>query len=721
MKDLQQKLVAMFRVESKEHVEAIRASLAKLEGAEAKGELEEAFRRAHSLKGAARAVGYRDVETISHRLETAFSRVREGRLVLGAAGRIVIERVLDGIEDLVTGTKRPATGQRPSASALADIQALLGEEPEEPSPAPSAPALSFPGSETRKIDTVRVSTESLDRLSRSIGQLSVETLRHSEVERELSGLVKDLAAIKKSVEQVRRSSRSKRSLEHDLGNLESQVRSLSRQASAVRRLQQRSNRSSHILAEHLQDELREARMVPAQSLLEGFGKMVRELAHQAGKEIDFRATGLEVRADREVLETLKDGLMHLLRNAVSHGIEPPGDRRAQGKSPVGQIRLEMKSEANRLRVAVEDDGRGLETERIVETAARLGLGEPSVLRTLPPTQLYDFLFQPGFSTTSGVSVLAGRGMGLSVVAETVSRLRGEVMVEPGPISGTSFRISLPLTASAQRVLLVTCRDETFGIPVDGVEKVLRVSQQEIKMVEGRATLTVGGKATPLLSLSYLLGTNGAVTLSHGGGLPVVVLHSEKRRGAVAVESFLGELEGVIRHLGPRFSHLRGLAGGLVLADGTVSLVLNPSELIDRLYKSNGSPVRQEIQPRQQEHQPLILVVDDSITTRTLEKSILEAHGYRVGVAVDGVEALTRLRAESFDLVIADIQMPRLDGFALLEALKKDRRLSDIPVIIVSSMESREEQERGLSLGADAYIGKGKFDQRNLLDTIRKVL
>ena len=728
MKDLRQKLLATFQIEHKEHLERIRSILAQLEqqdGAPPSADLDEAFRRAHSLKGAARVVDLRPVETLAHRLESLFSRVREGGVHLNRPLLDVVHIVLDATEDWVGALSENRTPPD-TTRALRAIESALGMESEAPEIQTDSP---LPARPFRKFDTVRVNTETLDRLLRSMGQLVAETLRQELVTKQLRDINREVGELEREWERVRTVSGAPlRRLVNEPGLarlaryielVERQVHSLSGQTRAALLFQQRSSWSLRQLGEELQKEVKQARMVPAESVYEGFHKMVRDLARDMGKDVEFRVSGLEVEADRLVLEALKDPLMHLLRNAITHGIEIPTDRMHRGKNPVGRVTLRMEAQGNRLRLVVEDDGRGVDLKRVAEVALQRGLLTEAEAAAPSARELAGLIFQPGFSTSDVVTELSGRGMGLSVVHEAVQRLQGEADVQPTENEGTSIRLSVPLSISTLRLLLVACQGQTFCMPAHAIEQLCRIKVKDLQTVEGRPVVCLEGKQIPLMTLA------SALELGESGAqkeiLPIMVLRSAGRRMAVVVDDFLAERDALIKDLGISLPSNGKLAGGILNADGSVALVLNPAGIIEAFQQSNGKPAFAMTTPAAEERGGTILVVDDSITTRTLERSILEAHGYQVRVAVDGVEALEQLRARPADLVIADIQMPRMDGFTLLAEIKKDQRLAQTPVVIVSSLERREEQERGLALGADAYIVKRKFDQQELLEAIRQIL
>lgn len=463
-------------------------------------------------------------------------------------------------------------------------------------------------------------------------------------------------------------------------------------------------------------------MVPVEGLLEGYRKMVRDLARDQSKEIEFHATCAGAQADRRVLEALKDPLLHLLRNAVSHGIETPRERAAKGKPSAGRVTVRIDTHGQRLTIAIQDDGGGLDLSRIAEVAVRDGILTEAAAAQSSPQDLAGLLFRPGFSTARSVTDLSGRGMGLSVVYEAVRRLQGDLDLRPVDGGGTMMRLSVPLSIATQRLLLVRCAGQLLAIPMHGVERLHRIPRSRVQTIAGRPTVVFNRRPIPLWGMRQLLDLEQDPKTGAPDILPILVVRSGSRKVAVLVDEFLREADAVVQDLRPAACRVAKISSAALLEDGEIAFVLNPMDLMESpAHAQPLLPARSAAPELPPKAAPSILVVDDSLTTRTLEKSILEAHGYQVRVAVDGVEALAALREEAPGLVIADVEMPRLNGFGLLEAMKKDESLSRIPVIIVTSLERREDQERGLALGADAYIVKRKFDQQELLSVIRQIL
>jgi two-component system chemotaxis sensor kinase CheA len=743
LKDIRQRLLATFHVEHREHVQHIRQALeafGKLDTPPAGPELDEVFRRAHSLKGAARAVDLRPLENLAHRMESLFSRIREGVLRLEKPIANVIYKALDASEDWLTSMTEGRKVADP-VEAIEAIEKLLGNTSTSPVPeqtvAPSEAAESAaedspaPSPPVAQLEMVRLNVTSLDRIVNSAGQLLTESLRQNQVTQNLLQLREHLSETALERERARKagarvfqkldSSPELAPVARYVNYLDHQLRLLSREAGSAHQLQERNAWALRSLAGGLQQDVRQARMVPAENVFDGFRKMVRDLAREQGKTAELHVSGGDVQADRIVLQALKDPIMHILRNAVSHGLESESDRVRKGKDPVNRIEILVEARGNQLNIAVEDDGVGLDMARITEIATRKGLLKESDAAVRSPEELMRLVFLPGFSTSRFVTDVSGRGMGLSVVAEAAARLQGKADIEPGKRGGTRVSISAPLSVSSHRLLLVACQDETYAIPLSGIERLHRVKLADMQSVESKPVITIASRQLPVVSLGHLLRSGESGVQMDHDTLCVVVMKSGTRRLAVAVDAFLSERDAIIKDLPAPAGNAR-IAGGILREDGSVCLVLNPADIVEGFRQTSERLVfKAKTETVAATKSVEILIVDDSLTTRTLEKSVLEAHGYKVAIAVDGVEALHYLRSEPVGLVISDLQMPRLDGFGLLEEMKRDPRLQKIPVIIVSSLENREDQARGMALGADAYIVKRKFEQRALLETIRQIL
>jgi two-component system, chemotaxis family, sensor kinase CheA len=705
--DLAAKLLAAFQVEHKEHLEAVRAlleDLARKEFDTADFDFVEAFRRVHTLKGASRAVGLRPIETLVHQLETLMSRCQAGTLALDREVVAVIHLALDGVEDFMAALEKTADPPPPH-EALAAVESLLGIAPAQLSGEPrgeeaahAGGAAVTQGAATARA-TARVDVDSLDVVLKHAGEILAENQLHERIESELRRLRNDLAA-----------------LARDDGALDA----ILDQARAVGRLQHDAVWRLRKLGRQLYGDVRKLRIVPAESAFGGMRKMTRDLARAEGKQIEVVVEGLDTRADRQVLQVLKEPVMHLLRNAVSHGIETPDVRTTRGKPAIGRVRVAVRTQRNRLLVRVEDDGMGLDRTRIIKEAFSRGLLPENMPAPDTIEQLAGILLQPGFTTADAVSELAGRGIGLSVVDQAVRQLQGSFRLSAGEPAGTVATISVPLAVASSRLLLVQCQQQVYGIPADHIERLSRLATAAIITVNGEPMMPLEGEGdpVPLASLAQLLGEGDAAPA--GDSIPVMMLKVDTTRIAVAVDAFVAVQDSVIHDLEPAYPGHGLIMGGLIAADGSVSTVVSPAALVRAARERKRAWTAPRL-PAAAAVAPTILVVDDSVTTRTLEKSILEAKGFRVRLSVDGLDALEQLRQRPVDLVIVDIEMPRMDGFELLHAMKNDQRLAAIPVVLVTSRDSAQDKRKGLALGAEAYIIKQRFDQRELLETIDQIL
>jgi two-component system chemotaxis sensor kinase CheA len=730
--DIRKQLLAAFEAEHREHLQAIRTALDHAGGGEI--DLTDVFRRAHSLKGAARAVDLPAVEEVAHQLEALFSQVLDGQQALDDPAIATVRQNLDLIEDLVADVLKPSGPQTPSAPASKPV--VLEPEPDGPKTDASA--------DTGTGSYLRVAVEQMEELSNSMHQLLAElqadegideTLR--QIELEIRGLRRGWDQLHAQVNALGHAAQAQQgrngpSIAPRLRDFDQGLKALFRRLSALSRDRRQSSWSIEQTARQVRDSIDRVSLVSAETVFGGFGHMVREIARKAGRDVHVRSIGLDIQVDRQVLQALKDPVMHLLRNAVSHGAEPPEERVAKGKPERAEVSLELASRGGRLAISVRDDGRGPNLARIEQVAVERGLLQPRDAGHLPPMmdQLLSLVFTPGFSTAGEVDRLSGRGMGLSVVAEAVRKLQGSVLLRPRYPHGSEVLLNVPFTAARQPLLLLEAEERTFGLPSHAVERLLRLPASTLESVEGRPTarIEIGGEdvIVPVVALATLTGSPNAPLPTEAGHVKAVLVRHGSRTCALAVNAFHDVRTMLVSDV--QAIGLNELVSGTVLLENELpALVLSPDKLIEHWVKNEGKLAAGGLgltrwAPEEGRRARTILVVDDSITTRTLEKSILEAQGYAVLLSVDGIDALHVLRSGEaiVDLVIADVEMPRMDGFGLLQAIKNDQRLSTLPVILMTSRADPEDVRKGLDLGASAYITKQKFDQRELLATIGQV-
>ena len=478
-----------------------------------------------------------------------------------------------------------------------------------------------------------------------------------------------------------------------------------------------------LVIDELEQEVKRVRMLPLTTITNTFGRMVRDLAQESDKEALLQIIGGETELDKRVLEQIKDPLIHLLRNAVDHGLEPTRKRLAQGKPAVGTITLKAEQLGKDVVICVSDDGCGLDLEAIRRSVSRRGGLDATALNE---EDLKEAIFNAGVSTSPIITDISGRGVGLDVVRRNVEALHGRIDVETTPGDGASFILTLPLTLTSSRGLLVRASGERFAIPHNAIEYIMYVKPDDVAPLEGRDTIIYNERPLALVRLGDVLGLPGVDEIHDRARIPVVILAAAERRMAFVVDALAGEQEVVIKGLGKQLSRVGGVAGATVMGSGDVVLILNVADLIKLGLRGDQRSVLAALaQPAPEveiRRRARILVVDDSITTRTLEKNILEASGYVVELATDGQEALGAIASGGApDLIVSDVVMPRLDGFGLTQRIREDPRTAEIPVILVTSLDSAEDKARGIEVGADAYITKNTFDQNNLLETIEQLI
>jgi two-component system chemotaxis sensor kinase CheA len=460
----------------------------------------------------------------------------------------------------------------------------------------------------------------------------------------------------------------------------------------------------------MDEEVRRVRLLPFTEACQGLDRAIRDLAKERGKEVEVIVSGAALELDRSILEGLKDPLLALARNAVDHGIEPLAKRRASGKAEKGRVVISAALRGSRLEVSVEDDGAGVDLAAVEKRSLERGL--PAARDQLA------VLFEPGFSTAARVTDISGRGVGLDIVKTRVTELRGTVELTSRPGQGTRVELTLPATLTTLRALLVSAGGETLAIPGASVERLLRIDPKEIRSIGGREVVASGsGPPIPIFSLARVLSLPEREGRS---GKIVAVATGAPMPAAFAVDDLLSEREILVKALGPRLRKAGKVAGATVLETGHVALILNVAEVTRAAFERTGetSLAVDRTKPLSKRR---ILLADDSATTRSLERAILEAAGYEVVTAVDGEQAFRLLHDRGADLVVSDIDMPRMDGLTLCKAVRGSKRFRDLPLVLVSSLESERDRARGGEAGADAYIVKSGFDQRDLLTTVAQLL
>jgi two-component system sensor histidine kinase and response regulator WspE len=478
------------------------------------------------------------------------------------------------------------------------------------------------------------------------------------------------------------------------------------------------DRRMHNLGNRLHSEVIASRMRPFADVTRGFPRMVRDVARQLGKQVDLRIEGLNTQVDRDILERIEAPLNHLLRNALDHGIETPAERRHAGKPETATLKLTALHNSGMLSVHVQDDGRGVDLQQLRARIVSKGMVSEAMATDLSESELLEFLFLPGFSTREQVTEISGRGVGLDVVHSTVQQMRGVVRAASEVGKGTNFHLQLPLTLSIIRALLVEIGGEPYAIPLARIDRTLKLDTSQLESLEGRQYFTLGNQHIGLVFASQVLGCDARNQRSDT--LPVVVLGERLQRSGLVVDRFVGERSLVVHPLDPRLGKVQDISAASLLEDGAPCLIIDVDDMlrsIDILIAGGRLNRIEDKADGVQTRGKRILVVDDSITVREVERNMLAARGYKVDVAVDGMDGWNAIRMEDYDLVISDIDMPRMNGFEFVQLIKQDERLGRTPVMIVSYKDREEDRQRGLQVGADYYLTKGSFHDETLIEAV----
>ncbi|AIO39097.1 hybrid sensor histidine kinase/response regulator [Burkholderia latens] len=748
-------LLELYREETRTQTQALSERLLALEAGEPDAAaLEACMRAAHSLKGAARIVGVPLGVDIAGRMEECFVAAQAGTVALTATHVDVLLAGVDLLVRVADPHAQPVSSAEIDAFALAlasadgahampassvappSVMPLRGHDgaANEPGGAAAVPPLAVPAAAPDPVPAGRaagagamrrVRADTLNRLLSLSGESLVESrwlkpfaesmLRVKRAQRDAARsldllyeqFADDLdAGVLASVNEVR----------HMLNDLQ---RSLAERMDEFDRFERRS---THI-AEQLYDEALQCRMRPFGDATRAYPRIVRDLARSLGKQVRFSIVGEGTQVDRDILDLLDAPLGHLLRNAIDHGVESPDARRARGKPAEASVTLEARHSAGSLLVSVIDDGPGVDMDALRAAVVRQRLTDDETAARLSDPELLEFLLLPGFSMRDAVTDVSGRGVGLDAVQEMVRGVRGAVRIFNEPGAGMRFVLQLPLTLSVIRSLLVEVGGEPYAFPLAHVRRTLELAHDDIDVLEGQPHFPFDGRRVGLVDAHQLLDTNEPDVAR--ASTAVVVVGGEPELYGVAVDRFLGERMLVVQPLDSRLQKIQNIAAGALLENGDPVLIVDVEDLIrsvDKLVR--GGQLAKLTRDRQlalADRRRRVLVVDDSLTVRELERKLLEKRGYDVTVAVDGMDGWNAVRSDAFDLVVTDVDMPRMDGIELVTLIKNDPMLKRVPVMIVSYKDRDEDRRRGLDAGADYYLAKSSFHDEALLDAVHDLI
>ncbi|MDP2785593.1 MAG: hybrid sensor histidine kinase/response regulator [Sulfurimicrobium sp.] len=693
------------------------------------------FRSAHTIKGSSRMLKLTTITETAHKLEDILGALRDGSLSYRPELGSVLYQGVDAIAALVEhlaeggdGASLPPVDEAlcarlaqaasggaplvtPEMAAIPVVpEAVIAFPVVQPTAPPlvalqPAPVVPPPTVEAKlkSADTVRVRLAKLDELIKLMGEVvsSHATLRQRLLD--IRGIERESSAegwVQHSVQ-----------LHQFALNLRDDVQ------------------SQELLMDELHDKALIMRMLPLAMVFDSAGRVVRDLAHFVGKQVECVVSGAEIELDRQMIDKLSDPVVHLLRNAIDHGLEMPEVRVAAGKPVQGRVTLSARQDGGWVVIEIADDGGGVPLDKVREKALRKGFVSADKAAAMSDQEVVDLIFLPGFSTSAIITDISGRGVGMDVVKQSiVDDLHGEVGVETSS-AGTTFALRLPLSLAVMRVLLVEVQGLPFGFTAQYVNELIRVPHEEMLTVVERHAVIIRNEFVPVVALADLLNVPQrpekktrlqAAAFDHGMLLVVVRVRNEKL--ALAVDDLLDERDMVIKPLPEHMRQLVLVSGMVITGRNELVSVLHAPALLELARKARGQAVRSEAESHAGEASAYrVLVVDDSLNTREIEKDVLEAWGYHVTLAEDGLDGLQKARAGDFDAILTDVEMPNMDGFTLTSRLRQEEKYRDIPIVIITSREKEEDKRRGIQVGADAYIVKGDFDQGSLVDTLRSLL
>ncbi|MEQ8167483.1 MAG: hybrid sensor histidine kinase/response regulator [Candidatus Eremiobacterota bacterium] len=763
-----QMLLSAFRAEGEERINIMSSSLLELEkeASEEKQKtiLETIYREAHSLKGAARAVDLTSIETLCHGMENIFSLLKNNRLALNSEMFDIFHKTVDMIEKILT-----KSGKEDISEIIQELDSLKTGEVKRAIPSdhtsekkevPLKP--SDHTSEKKEVpekflspvseeeckkesaskdiegglkvktapETVRIAATKLDRLMLQAEELLSVKLSAGQRSSDLKDINDMIVLWKKERKKIDPGVKafSRMTDEKDIKKIldnrlleflefnNNYINLLENKISSLLKVSLMDSRSVTFLVDTLLEEMKKTLMLPFSSITLSFPKMIRDISKAQNKEVELFIEGSDIEIDRRILEEMKTPLIHLLRNSVDHGIEPPSEREKKNKDKKGTIKINLlQPDTGKVSIVISDDGRGIDVERIKSAAIKKGIISDKILED----EIFSLIFQPDISASPIITDISGRGLGMAIVRETVEKMGGTITVQSKANIGTTFKIILPITLATFRGTLVIVSGREFIIPSINIDRVLRIKKSEVKTVENKETVTVDKKIIPIVYLSDILELPDRKEEKRDFIILLIIRRGDRIAG-FCVNEIISEQEVLVKSLGKQLVRVRNISGATISSAGKVIPILNTSDLIKSVSKITHKRRIKDIEERKEEIKS-ILVADDSITSRILVKNILESSGYSVKTAVDGIDAYRALREDEFHLVVSDVEMPGMDGFELTETIRKDKKLSELPVILLTALSSKEDRERGIDVGASAYIVKSTFDQSNLLNVIKKLI
>ncbi len=735
------KFIGKFSEEVGEHISKINHSLLEYEKDTSNFDLlNQVFRSAHTIKGSAKILQLSYISEVAHKLEDVLEALRNKKIHPSKELFSIFFRSVDLISEMVEKTVAGQKNIADEKGVCLELDRALGhktiEVPEESNESlPTNPIkteeLEEPGATSPVVDkkssknnlenrtpeeSIKVEAQKLDDSIKVMGEI---LSNHGRMKQGLIDLEEILKISKSYLENSTNSDIASLQKQNDNSTPEAEIAKVLHSKIKNHSSNMRDVMNMHgLLTEGLREKVLRLRMMPLSSAVETFPRLVRDLSAASGKEVDFILEGVDTEMDKRVIEKIGDPLLHMIRNSVDHGIELPDERQKKGKPRKGTIKVSARYEGESVHIKISDDGSGIPIEKIKKKALQRNLLSNEVLSSLSDSEIANLIFEPGFSTSPIITDISGRGVGMDVVKENiVEQLKGSIQTETNPDKGTCFTIRVPLTLAVMRILLFSVSQTLFGFPISSVREIIRVQKSEIIEVVNKQAIRLRDQIIPVTELKKII--NLPDTNEKGPEDSIILLLAMGNEViGVMIDHLISEEDMDIK---PLPSHMRNselASGATITGKGDVVILLHAPKI---MAKSKIVQENKQITPPAEKQKQHILIVEDSVSTREIEKSILESYGYQVDMASDGIEGLEKAQKFKYDLVLSDIEMPRLDGFALVEKLRSKAEYKHVPIIIVSSRDRVEDKRRGIEVGADAYIIKGSFDQSNLLATVQSLI
>lgn len=772
--DFLKELLNDFKIEASEHYQAMIDGIIILEKdndiSVQQSTIEMIFREVHSLKGASRAVNLLDIEKLCMNLENIFNSLKKGEAKLFPPMIDVFYKATDLLSLLLNDVNqnKKDSGKYNLSQVIRDIEIihkngiLYQKNQSKDTDKKTSPIQKIiePTAEKARIEeiknqqvktklgkknttvnlehqtapqqlenqTVRISTDKLNYLLQQSEELISIKTTFEYFSKEIQNMNYQYSLWnRKAIEKINLISNSikEKEIQEYIAAEKDFRKKHEDELFIINNEMIQFKRVANRMVDELLHNIKTTLLFPFSSMLNIFPKIVRDLSKEYSKEISIDIVGDNIEIDRRILEEIKDPLIHLIRNCIDHGIESKSERKNKGKSINGKIEIKIIQNIDRkIELCIKDDGAGIDKSKIIESALKLGVIKPDEIKNLSDKEIHSLIFSSGISTSPFITDISGRGLGMAIVAEKASKLGGKIEMETKKDIGTSFNITLPQTLATFRGVLIKSSEQFFVLPSSAVETAIRIQPQDIKTVESKNTIFYKNESIALLNLSDILKISVSKNRRNADDyLQLLIISSAQNKIAIIIDEILGEQEGIVKDLGSQLQQINNIAGATILGNGKIVPILHPSDLINSASNTHNSIdfVQETKSTSKQQDRKHILVAEDSITIRTLLRNFIENAGFKVKIAIDGQEAYNFLQNDDFDLIVSDIEMPRMNGFELTSKVREDKKYSDIPVILVTALETDDDKQRGMEVGANAYIIKSDFEKSNLIETIERLI